>query len=59
MRAYSVFANDDTNSVVINFSDEFLHLSVVDKLDILDDATFQLRFIRNRLTEKVKPNGNE
>jgi hypothetical protein len=59
MRAYSVFANDDTNSVVINFSDEFLHLSVVDKLDILDDATFQLRFIRNRLTEKVKQNGEK
>ena len=59
MRAYSVFANGDTNSVVINFSDEFLHLSVVDKLDILDDATFQLRFIRNRLTEKVKQNGEQ
>jgi hypothetical protein len=59
MRAYSVFANGDTNSVVINFSDEFLHLSVVDKLDILDDATFQLRFIRNRLTEKAKQNGEQ
>ena len=59
MRAYSVFTNDDTNSVVINFSDEFLHLSVADRLDILDDATIQLRFIRNRLTEKAKPNGNE
>jgi len=53
MRAYSVFANEDSKSITINFSEEFLELNYRERLDILDDAMTQLKFIHARLIERV------
>jgi len=53
MRAYSVFANEDSNSITINFSEEFLELDYRDRLDILSDAITQLKFIQTRLIGRV------
>ena len=53
MRAYSVFANEDSNSITINFSEEFLELNYRDRLDILEDSMSQLKFVQARLTERV------
>ena len=54
MRAFSVFANSETDSVVLNFSEDFLDLNYEERLDILDDALTQFNFIHTRLTERNK-----
>lgn len=54
MRAFSAFANEDTDSVTINFSEDFLDLSYEERLDILNDALTQLSFIQKRLVERNK-----
>ena len=60
MRAYSVFANEDSKSVAVNFSDEFLELSKEDRLDILCDAMSQLKCIERRLIQRIRnQNDNE
>jgi hypothetical protein len=53
MRAYSVFANEDSKSVAVNFSEDFLDLSYEERLDILIDASNQLKCIRERLIKKI------
>ena len=53
MRAYSVFANEDSDSITINFSEEFLELNYRERLDILSDAMTQLKFIHARLIERI------
>ena len=60
MRAYSVFANEDSKSVAVNFSEEFLELSKEDRLDILSDAMNQLKCVENRLIQRIRSqNDNE
>ena len=54
MRAYSVFANEDSKSVTVNFSEEFLELSKEDRLDILCDAMSQLKCIERRLIQRIR-----
>ena len=54
MRAYSVFANEDSKSVAVNFSEEFLELSKEDRLDILSDAMSQLRYVERRLIQRIR-----
>lgn len=54
MRAYSVFANEDSKSVTVNFSEEFLELSKEDRLDILSDAMNQLKCVQYRLIPKTR-----
>ena len=54
MRAYSVFANEDSKSVAVNFSEEFLELSQEDRLDILSDAMSQLRYVERRLIQRIR-----
>jgi hypothetical protein len=53
MRAYSVFANEDSKSVAVNFSEEFLELSKEARLDILSDAMSQLKCIERRLIQRI------
>ena len=53
MRVYSVFANEDSKAVVVNFSEDFLDLSYEDRLDILIDASNQLKCIRERLIKRI------
>ena len=59
MRAYSVFANEDSKSVAVNFSEEFLELSKEARLDILSDAMSQLKCIESRLIQGVRCNDNK
>jgi hypothetical protein len=54
MRAYSVFANADSRSVAVNFSEEFLELSKEDRLDILSDAMSQLKCVEYRLIKLIR-----
>ena len=54
MRAYSVFANEDSKSVAVNFSEEFLELSKEERLDILSDAMSQLKYVENRLIQRIR-----
>ena len=54
MRAYSVFANEDSKSVAVNFSEEFLELSKEERLDILCDAMSQLKCIERRLIQRIR-----
>jgi hypothetical protein len=54
MRAYSVFANEDSKSVAVNFSEEFLELSKEDRFDILSDAMNQLKCVENRLIQRIR-----
>jgi hypothetical protein len=54
MRVYSVFANEDSKSVAVNFSDEFLALSNEDRLDILSDAMSQLKCVQYRLIQIIR-----
>jgi len=54
VRAYSVFANEDSKSVSVNFSDEFLELSNEARLDILSDAMSQLKCVEYRLIKRIK-----
>jgi hypothetical protein len=54
MRAYSVFANEDSKSVTVNFSEEFLELSNEDRLDILTDAMSQLKCVQYRLIQRIR-----
>ena len=54
MRAYSVFANEDSKSVSVNFSDDFLELSNEARLDILSDAMSQLKCVQYRLIQKIR-----
>jgi hypothetical protein len=53
MKAISVFANEDSVSVALKFSKEFLELPYEDRLDILSDAMTQLKFIQARLIERI------
>jgi hypothetical protein len=59
MRAYSVFANEDSKSVAVNFSEEFLELSNEDRLDILSDAMSQLKCVQYRLIQRIRSEENE
>ena len=59
MRAYSVFANEDSKSVSVNFSEEFLELSKEDRLDILSDAMSQLKCVQYRLIQRIRSEENE
>ena len=59
MRAYSVFANEDSKSVAVNFSDEFLELSNEARLDILSDAMSQLKCVQYRLIQRIRSEENE
>lgn len=54
MRAYSVFSNEDSKSVTVNFSEDFLDLSKEDKLDILSDAMSQLKCVEHRLIKLIR-----
>jgi len=54
VRAYSVFANEDSKSVAVNFSEEFLELSKEERLDILCDAMSQLKCIERRLIQRIR-----
>jgi len=54
MRAFSVFANEESDSITVNFSEEFLGCSDSSKLDILLDAVHQVECIKNRLIHRVK-----
>lgn len=54
MRAYSVFANEDSKSVSVNFSEEFLELEYEDRMDILNDAMSQLKCVQYRLIQKIR-----
>jgi hypothetical protein len=59
MRAYSVFANEDSKSVAVNFSEEFLELSNEDRLDILSDAMSQLKCVQYRLIQRIRSEEDE
>jgi hypothetical protein len=59
MRAYSVFANEDSKSVAVNFSDEFLALSKEERLDILSDAMSQLKCVQYRLIQIIRSEEDE
>jgi hypothetical protein len=54
VRAYSVFANEDSKAVSVNFSEEFLELSNEDRLDILADAMSQLKCVQYRLIQRIR-----
>jgi hypothetical protein len=54
MRAFSVFANEESDSVTVNFSEDFLSCSDGSKLDILFDAVHQVQCIKDRLIRRLE-----
>jgi hypothetical protein len=60
MRAFSIFVNAESDSIAINFSEEFLNFSDKAKLDILCDAISQLQCVQARVCKRVEViNDNE
>ena len=53
MRAFSIFVNAESDSIAINFSEEFLSFSDKAKLDILCDAISQLKCVQVRVCKRV------
>ena len=61
MRAFSIFVNAESDSVAVNFSEDFLNFTDKAKLDILCDSIAQLKCVQARVCkrEEVRNGSNK